>query len=95
MGELQGLNDTWIRDRGLTTYNKIKDFNGIQPGVYTVNSINILNHPVALLGTLVYWGTTYGTQIYTPIAGGTLYYRTKDVGDSSWTPWRKITGDLF
>lgn len=95
MGGLQGLNDTWIRDRGLTAYNQIKDFNDIQPGVYTVNSTNILNQPVALIGTLVYFGTTYGTQIYTPVAEGTLYYRTKDFGDSSWAPWRKIIGVLF
>lgn len=90
MGGLIGINDRWLRDRGIITEDS--DFNNILPGIYTVNKLNLKNQPVNMAGTLIYYGTTYGTQLYTPILEGTLYYRTKDVDSNSWKSWRKLTG---
>lgn len=78
-----------LRDLGLIPEGA--DFNNLESGIYTVNKINLANQPVNLIGTLVYFGSTYGIQIYTPIVEGTLYYRTKDTG-TKWREWRKLTG---
>lgn len=79
-----------LRDKGIIPAGA--DFNNLEPGIYTVNKDNLQNQPVNLLGTLIYFGTNYGMQIYTPILEYALYYRTKDVGSSSWKNWTKLTG---
>ena len=79
-----------LRDKGIIPAGA--DFNNLEPGIYTVNKDNLQNQPVNLLGTLIYFGTNYGMQIYTPILEYALYYRTKDVGFSSWQNWTKLTG---
>lgn len=90
VGELIGINDTWLR--GLGT-NQKSDFNAItKTGFYTIGDISKLsNRPFDGVGTLmVLSGTGFGYRLQVLFATENMAFRMKYSDEGIWIPWMKL-----
>lgn len=88
MGERLGIDNTFLKDRGVVTDN----FNKKENGVYNMQITNPSEdapHDAYLYGTMIVFGNAFVTQIYIPYDKGLMYIRQYYNYSSVWSSWRK------
>lgn len=88
VGGLLGINNTFLKDRGVVTDN----FNKKENGVYNIQMSNPSEDAPSgayLYGTMIVFGNAFVTQIYIPYDKGLMYIRQYYNYSSVWSRWRK------
>lgn len=88
VGGLLGINNTFLKDRGVVTDN----FNKKENGIYNMQMTNPSEDAPSdayLYGTMIVFGNAFVTQIYIPYDKGLMYIRQYYNYSSVWSSWRK------
>ena len=88
VGGLLGINNTFLKDRGVVTDNFDKKENGVY-NMQMSNSSEDAPSGAYLYGTMIVFGNAFVTQIYIPYDKGLMYIRQYYNYSSVWSRWRK------